>query len=231
MSSFDDLNKSFPTLNLGNMDSTKYEPGGKVTATKPECVELANSINTNIDNFNRAKNDLINKLIELNELQDKFEEQVNRGKGALPVYLDAVKHMDALTEACKRVQKCDSKEVRQNMQTYRAQANVAMSTISFAIEFINSSIDKANKIADAMRDAFGRCVNFGLEVTQNLKPKFEVCEAGDGTVVVSITQPSGTSGSGSGSTDTGGSSTGGSTEVAQQSSQNSDSSGVSGALA
>lgn len=233
MSSFDDLNKSFPSLNLGVMDTTKYEPGGKVTATKPECVELANSINTNIDDFNKAKNELINETTTLQELQAEFDRQVERGKTALPVYLDAVKHMDALIEACKRVQKCDSTEVRQNMQTYREKANVAMTTVSVAINFINDATSKALNAADAMRTSFEKCVNLGLEVIQNLKPKFEICEAGDGTIVVSIKQPGESSGPigdyDAGDADT--NLTSGSTEVAQQSSPSSGASGVSGALA
>lgn len=189
MSSFDDLNKNFPSLSLGVMDITKYEPGGKVTATKTECVGLANSINTSIDNFNKSKHEFIVETTTLQELRTEFDRQVEIGKTALPAYLNAVKAMDALVLACKRVQECDSTEVSKNMQMYKEKASGAMTTISSALNFINDATDKANKTASKMRSSFEKCVSFGLEVTQNLRPKFETCENVDGTVVVSIKQP------------------------------------------
>jgi len=219
---FDSAAPDFSDYNL-----SQYNPGSKVTATKPECETLAKQLNEKIDEYWAANNLFSGYAADLSETYNKFEESKEEGKLAFAKYIQAIRAMKALYEACKRLNKCNDPDAQANMNRYAQESAALWATVKGYISFIRKSLETLKDLNTKLKDSFEDGKAAGESVRNSLKPDFLRCEAGSGKVKVSISSPDSTDSDSSGTTDTAG--TSGTTEAGTEDADDTVASGASGA--
>ena len=201
---FDVQSPDFADMNL-----SQYNPGAKVIATRPECEELARQVNSNVDVYLSASRDFASYSANLLAAYEKFNDAKENGKAAWRQYIQALKAMKALLEACRKLNKCADTDVQANLERYTKEAQSLWNTVKTYIQIVKTSLADMSTLYDQLKTAYDTGREAGFLVREQLKPAFIRCESSTGSVKVSITDPPDTS------DETGTGSTSGGTDVAQ----------------